>query len=150
MGTYRQKAIASLCLLLAVGAVAACSTLMRPAPAAASGNGSRQFVFGPVVVEPTQSIFFSYFNTGTHPTPPATVVYRDFNSGAVLGTTVLPSVPPGVGAGDGISGEGRVYVVVVTFGRPASGQAIPSPFPVTLQVFTDNPYRAQNVLEPAR
>jgi hypothetical protein len=150
MGTYRQKAIASLCLLLAVGAVATCSTLMRPALASASGNGSRQFIFGPVVVENNQSLFPSYFNTGTHPTPPATVVYRDFNSGEVLQTTVLPSIPPGVGTGDGISGEGRVYVVVVTFGRPAAGQAIPSPFPITLQVFTDNPYKAQNVLDPAR
>ena len=150
MGTYRQSTLASLCLLLAVSAVAACAVLLCPTPAGAQGNKARQLIFGPVQVTHTQSIFFGYFNSGTLPTPPATVVFRDLLSGAVEGTTVLPSVPPGVGAAGGLSGGDKVYVAVVTYGRPGPGQAIPKLFPCNVEVVQQSSGEVTAILDPLR
>jgi hypothetical protein len=135
MGTDRQRTIASLCLLLAIGAVAAGAVLLRPQPAAAAGRGSRQFIFGPVLVSTGQQLVFTYSNTGTRPTPPGTVVFINAADGTVIGAPQpMLSMPPGQGSGGIIPGADQLVRAVVTFDRPAAGQGIPSPFAGTVQI----------------
>jgi hypothetical protein len=146
MSTYRPRIIASLCLLLAVGATVVCFTLLRPDPAGAAGTRQRQFVFGPVARDSTVSVSFIYHNTGTRPTPPATVEFRDAMEGTVFGSSQIPSVAPGKGAN--ASGQGpdiSAVVVIVRFDAPAAGQAIPNPFPGSIVFFL----RDQEVVGPA-
>jgi hypothetical protein len=134
MSVYRPRIIATLCLLLSVGAVAAVMILLRPAPADAAGNSSRQFLFGPVLVPPATSGNFVFVNTGTRPTPPATVVFLNAVGGEVLESKPFESMPPGGANSATVFGPDRHVLLVVTFDRPAAGQAIPTPFAGTLQV----------------
>src|SRR5262245_56107970 len=150
MGTYRQKIAASLTLLAVVLAFFAGTVLLRPRPASAAGNRQRKFDFGPVYLAQGQPANFLLTNTGTLPTPPATVVFSDSFSGLVLDSTTLPSVPPGGGSGRGIEGAARYTRVVVTFDRPGAAQSIPSPFAGTVVVLDGFPVKPTVVLQPAR
>jgi len=148
VSTSRPRVIASSLLLFSALVGFVLGALSRPRPAYAAGNRQLQFVFGPVQVTNTQSVFFSYFNTATLPTPPATAIYRDLLSGAVLGTTRLASVPPGVGTAGGIGGGDKVYMVVVTFDRPAAGQAIPKPCVCNVEVVNQTTSEVTAILSP--
>lgn len=151
MSVYRPRIIASLCLLLAVSAVLACAVLLRPGPADAARNQQRQFFFGPVYFSSDQQLSFALSNTGTRPTPPATVVVSDLAGGAVLQTANLPSVAPGDGNGLGLELQvGRFVQVVVTFDRPTAAEGIPSPFTGALLVMEGIHSVVQEVLYPVR
>jgi hypothetical protein len=142
MSVYRSKIIASLCLLLAV-----CTVLLRPESAEAQGNQQRQFVFGPVYVASGQFWNFAYSNTGPLPTPPATVVFRNALSGAVLLSVPFTSAAPGESRNFSFFGTGEYTLALLTFDRPGMGQGIPSPFPGTVQLVVSG--KAYTVLGPA-
>jgi hypothetical protein len=133
MSTYRPRVIASLCLMLAVGAVAAVMILLRPEPADAASTRQRQFVFGSVWVNEQQFVNLTYANTGTRPTPEASVVFRNAPGGQLFSAR-LPSVLPGQSISAGRDVGNNEVLAVLTFDPPAAGQGIPSPFPGTLQV----------------
>lgn len=149
MGTHRYKAAARLCLLLTVCAVTAGALLLRPEPAGAAGPPKRQFFFGPVYIADGQTVEFAQTNTGSRPTPPATVVFSAAITGEPFDTTPLPSLPPGVGNGRTLAIEGSRYTLVsVTFDRPAAGQQIPSPFAGTVVILDGSPPQVALVLHP--
>jgi len=138
MGTYRQKTIASLCLLLAVGVTVVCSLLLRPEPAGAASNRSRRVAFSPLWVAPNQGISFWFVNSGTRPTPPMRATFVNVLNGEVFGELPLGSEEPGRGRGDQLDnyGPGALLIAVrVTFDPPAAGQAIPDPFSANVQVW---------------
>jgi hypothetical protein len=138
MSTYRQKTIASLCLLLAIGAVAAVMILLRPEPAGAASARSRRIAFSPLWVAPNQGISFWFVNSGTLPTPPATVSFVNILNGSLLGELSLMSEAPGRGRGDQVNNLGpgaQLIAVIVTFNQPTGGQAIPSPLAGNVQVW---------------
>jgi hypothetical protein len=147
MSTYRPRIIASVCLLLTACAVA---FVMRSGPAHAAGSQQRQFIYGPVQVPTTQSLFFGYFNTGTLPTPPCTVVFRNLLTGAAQATNLLASTPPGTGTGVGFTGDDTVVVTIVTFNRPSAGQSIPKVFPCNVEVVHQASSEVTAILDPVR
>lgn len=138
MGAYRQKTIASLCLLLAVGVIVVCSVLLRPEPAAAAGNGSRRVAFSPLWVAHNQSISFWFVNTGSRPTPHATVDFVKILNGSLFGELSVNPEAPGRGWGDQVTYDGagaELVATFVTFDPPAAGQAIPNPLCSNVQVW---------------
>src|SRR5262245_27497345 len=151
MSAYRQKLVASLCLLAAALLLAAGAILLRPKPAGAAHTTSLPFFFGPVAALPGDDFSFVYSNAGTRPSPPATVVFRDALTGAQLQSFPLAAVDPGKGvAVDFLQSPatGVILVATVTFNRPAAGQAIPSPFPGTVQIIDVGAQNIQAVVHP--
>src|SRR5262249_24251511 len=124
------------------------SVLLHPRPAGASGGNARQFVFGPVDAVLLQHLFLHYFNSGSRPTPVASVQFLH-PTGAVLSSDSLQSAPPGFTRSAFYAlTEGGPVTVTVTFHPPAMGQAIPSPFPGTLSIWNGSETLA--VVGPAR
>jgi hypothetical protein len=138
MSTSRPRIIASLCLLLAVGAFAAAAVLLRPEPAGAASTRSRRVAFSPLWVAPNQGISYWFVNSGSLPTPPATVTFVNVLNGSVFGELSLMSEAPGRGRGDQINNLGpgaQLIATFVTFNQPTGGQAIPSPLAGNVQVW---------------
>jgi hypothetical protein len=138
MGTYRRKAIVRVTLVALTALLAGFSPL-GPEAAQAAPKAPRRFVFGPVTAPKFGGITFSFFNSGTLPTPPGVMEIRRADNGELFsGPFPVPSVVPGSGRGIAIQTlSDRVTVVgFLTFDRPMAGQSIPSPFPGTLQVLS--------------
>src|SRR5262245_37440752 len=150
MDTYRPRIAASLALLAVVLAFFA-GSLLRPDPAGAARNTSLRFLFGPVAALKGDNVSFSYFNTGTRPSPPATVVFRNALTGDQLESFPLTAVDPGQGTAVDFfqsPATGVILVAIVTFNRPAADQAIPRPFPGTVQIVDVGAERVQAVVDP--
>jgi hypothetical protein len=153
MSTCRPRSIASLSLLAAALAVAACAVLLRPDPAGAAGSGKRQFVFPPLWIAPGQVIGFQGFNPGPRPSPPATANFLDVATAASLATPPLPSLGPGQGLGYGIvntTPSSQLIAVIVIFNQPTAGQAVPNPFPGSVAIREGSSLKVQAVIGPAR
>ncbi len=149
MEIYRRKALASLCLLLAVGAAASFFLLLRPDPAEAATNRQRQFVFGPVGVASGQTVALTCLNSGARPTPPAQFALRRLFDSTPFYTQLFTSTAPGAGTGSSNAiGTGAIVVGFLTFGSPVAGQSIPNPLPATIYILEAG--KVQTVLGPAR
>lgn len=137
MRTHRPRLLVSSLLLLTAFGGFVLGTLSRPEPAGAATSRSRRFVFSPLPVLSNQDIECYYFNSGTRPTPPATLDFVD-RFGALVAHEEQPPVAPGQAGGAAYINEGanpQVVAVILTFAAPAAGQAVPDPLPANAVVF---------------
>jgi hypothetical protein len=151
MAVYRPKILASLALLAVVVAFFAGSVLLRPWPAGASATKSRSFVFGPLIVTSGQATSLYFFNTTHKPTPGGAVGFFN-DQGQLLDSAQFDSVQPGraIIAGGNLWSDPALLTAILTFSPPNSGQAIPDPFPGTMEIYDDVNNRLVFVLPPAR